>query len=347
MIEVRLRRAAAVVADAVEDGVAPRPVRQRRDRLLDVLADVILRRAVLVWDPIGEHARAVRRLPPEDRALATPSPAAPGAGRRTSRSRSSRRICGIVALWPNESRFAPVVAVIPNVEQVALPVERLPDERLPAGMLQSGSTHQPPTIWKRPSATCSLIRCSSSGSLSSTQAKKSDESQVKTKSGYSSSRSTADWNVAAPPDSPRATATATPDRCERCRSCAAYGHSAGRPGVDRVDHAVEEEDVQLLDPRRRVGRDDKCVVGMLERRPAVAAAEQDCRGAGRARGSEPADDVRRTSTCREGIATSPSRTKRPHLPLEDLLEGVVVGDARQRRRIRGRATGPAAAVAPA
>jgi hypothetical protein len=27
------------------------------------------------------------------------------------------RICGIVALWPNESRFAPTVAVIPNVSR--------------------------------------------------------------------------------------------------------------------------------------------------------------------------------------------------------------------------------------
>jgi hypothetical protein len=63
-------------------------------------------------------------------------------------------------------------------------------------MLQSGSTHQPPTIWKRPSATFSRIRANSAASLSSTHSKKSDESHVKTKSGYSSSRSTADWNVA-------------------------------------------------------------------------------------------------------------------------------------------------------
>jgi hypothetical protein len=63
-------------------------------------------------------------------------------------------------------------------------------------MLQSGSTHQPPTTWKRPPETCSLIRSNRAGSLSSTQAKKSDESHVKTKSGYSSSRSIADWKVA-------------------------------------------------------------------------------------------------------------------------------------------------------
>ena len=63
-------------------------------------------------------------------------------------------------------------------------------------MLQSGSTHQPPTIWKRPPATRSWIRSKSSGSLSSTHWKKSDESHVKTKSGYSSSRSIADWKVA-------------------------------------------------------------------------------------------------------------------------------------------------------
>ena len=73
---------------------------------------------------------------------------------------------------------------------------------------------------------------------------------------------------------------------------------------------------------------------MLERPPAVAAAEQDCRGAGRARGSEPADDVRRASACRERHRDVAVSDEGPHLPLEHFLEGVVVGDARQRRRIR-------------
>ncbi len=63
-------------------------------------------------------------------------------------------------------------------------------------MLQSGSTHQPPTIWKRPSATRRLICSKSAGSLSSTHSKKTTESHVKTKSGYSSIRSMADWKVA-------------------------------------------------------------------------------------------------------------------------------------------------------
>jgi hypothetical protein len=63
-------------------------------------------------------------------------------------------------------------------------------------MLQSGSIHQPPITWKRPDCTCARIRRNRSGSLSSTHAKKSEESHVKMYSGYSSRRSTADWKVA-------------------------------------------------------------------------------------------------------------------------------------------------------
>jgi hypothetical protein len=63
-------------------------------------------------------------------------------------------------------------------------------------MLQSGSIHHPPITCHLPSAIRSRISANSSGSLSSTHSKKSDESHVKTKSGYSRIRSIADWNVA-------------------------------------------------------------------------------------------------------------------------------------------------------
>ncbi|GAA3097877.1 hypothetical protein GCM10020001_012840 [Nonomuraea salmonea] len=63
-------------------------------------------------------------------------------------------------------------------------------------MLQSGSTHQPPVITQRPSATFSWILANSSGSDSSTHESSTTWSQVKTKSGYSSMRWIADQNVA-------------------------------------------------------------------------------------------------------------------------------------------------------
>jgi hypothetical protein len=63
-------------------------------------------------------------------------------------------------------------------------------------MLQSGSIHQPPITCQRPSAMRPRMRSNSSGSVSSTHARKSTDVCVKTKSGYSSSRSIADRNVA-------------------------------------------------------------------------------------------------------------------------------------------------------
>ncbi len=63
-------------------------------------------------------------------------------------------------------------------------------------MLQSGSTHHPPTLTQRPSATRSRIRANSAGSDSSTHDSSTTWSQVNTKSGYSSIRSIADQNVA-------------------------------------------------------------------------------------------------------------------------------------------------------
>jgi len=89
------------------------------------------------------------------------------------------------------------VAVIPSFSRrYRCPYRAWRTNDSPAGMLQSGSTHQPPTTWKRPSATRARISAKSSGSLSSTHSKKSAESQVKTKPGYSAIRSSADRKVA-------------------------------------------------------------------------------------------------------------------------------------------------------
>jgi hypothetical protein len=99
----------------------------------------------------------------------------------------------MVALCPNESRFAPVVAVIPKRSfKYRWPYSAWRTNDSPEGMLQSGSIHQPPTTCSRPSAILARSFSNSGGSLSSTHAKKSDESHVKTNSGYSSMRSTAD-----------------------------------------------------------------------------------------------------------------------------------------------------------
>src|SRR5919202_386417 len=113
-------------------------------------------------------------------------------------------------------------------------------------MLQSGSIHQPPTTWNRPSATRARI-CSNSGrSLSSTHSKKSDESHVNTNSGYSSSRSIAEWNVARTSWYPSGhchshtgSMWALPIMWMRLRI-------ARGPHVDLVQHHVEHQDVHLL-----------------------------------------------------------------------------------------------------
>src|SRR5215208_3608375 len=132
LLQVRDRRPAAVVADAVEDGPLLRFLRERRDRLLDVLADVVLRRAVLVRDPVGEHARAVGRLPPEDRRLerlllrAGPQEdvrVAPALGEDL---RDRRVVAERVEVRAGRRDHAELLL------QVPLPVQRLADERLAA-----------------------------------------------------------------------------------------------------------------------------------------------------------------------------------------------------------------------
>src|SRR5215217_944724 len=132
LLQVRDRRPAAVIPDAVEDGPLPGFVRERRDRLVDVLADVVLRRAVLVRDPVGEHARAVGRLPPEDGRLE----------RLLLRPRPQEDV-RVAAALGEDLRNRRVVAEGVEVRarrrgdaelllQVALPVQRLADERLAA-----------------------------------------------------------------------------------------------------------------------------------------------------------------------------------------------------------------------
>ena len=72
---------------------------------------------------------------------------------------------------PKTSGSQATVERLPNQAcEGALPVEELADERLAAGDLQSGSTHEPPIGSQRPSATRSLTRAKRSGASSSIQA---------------------------------------------------------------------------------------------------------------------------------------------------------------------------------
>ncbi len=108
-----------------------------------------------------------------------------------------RRICGSVALWPKGSTLQPTVAMRPKRSRSQrCPYRPWRANDSPHGRLQSGSTHQPPTISQRPSATRRRISSNSSGSLSSTQASCATESQVKRSSGYSRMRSITDQKVA-------------------------------------------------------------------------------------------------------------------------------------------------------
>src|SRR5215207_1627252 len=66
-LEVLAGRPAAVVANAIEGHHLGPAVGQLGDRLVEVVAEVLARSAVLVRQAESEHARTVRRLPPEDR----------------------------------------------------------------------------------------------------------------------------------------------------------------------------------------------------------------------------------------------------------------------------------------
>ena len=84
----------------------------------------------------------------------------------------------------------------------------------------------------------------------------------------------------------------------------------------------------------------KRVVGVLERRaPPSPPPNRTVVGARLPRRGEPADDVRRAAARRERDRDVASAHERAHLALEHLLEGVVVGDARQRSRIGGQRLG--------
>ena len=170
-----------------------------RERLLDVLAEIVARRAaVLVRDPVGEHARAVGRLPPEERCRRASLSCGPG----------RRKQYESMPLLAQDLREHRVVA-----ERVDVHADRRGDRRTsaagsagrrapggrttrPSGMLQSGSTHQPPTTAsgpRRPARGCARTAPGRSPRPTSSS---TIESQVKTKSGYSSIRSIADRNVA-------------------------------------------------------------------------------------------------------------------------------------------------------
>ena len=77
------------------------------------------------------------------------------------------------------------------------------------------------------------------------------------------------------------------------------GHCARRPRVDLLEDQVQEQHVHLLDPRRRVGRDDEREVGVLGGRPAAPPPKSTVVAPELARGREAAHDVRRPAARRE------------------------------------------------
>ena len=129
-------------------------------------------------------------------------------------------------------------------------------------MLQSGSTHQPPMTWNLFSATRSRMVANSSGSLSSIHWRYTTESHVKTNSGYSSMRSTADWKVARTSWYPSGPATShTGSMCAlpiMCRTRSLTPNRPAPPTVDLLDHEVQQRQVHLLDARGLGRRDDEC-----------------------------------------------------------------------------------------
>jgi hypothetical protein len=134
-VEVRPGRPATVVADAVEHHQLRRVRRQLREGLVDLVAEVGARTAVLVRDPVGEHARAVRRLPPEGRAgqrhLVRAGPHEDV--RVDARPAQQFRQRGVVPEGVDVA--ADGRGDVELLPQVALGVQRLPDERLAAGQV--------------------------------------------------------------------------------------------------------------------------------------------------------------------------------------------------------------------
>src|SRR5690606_18365643 len=141
-LDVLLRGAAAVVSDAVEahdlvDGVA-----QLAGAARDVLVELLAPRAVLERDAVGKHPRAVGRLPPEQPAR---QPELVGRGPHEDvvveasllqKLRQHRGVAERVHVVADLGRDAELL------EEVALPVERLPHERFTAGDVAVGL--QPP-----------------------------------------------------------------------------------------------------------------------------------------------------------------------------------------------------------
>src|SRR5581483_11767327 len=113
-------------------------LRQGREHLLEVLAEVVLRGEILVRDAVGEHRRSVRRLPAEERARQI----------LLLRLRAQEDV-GVAAALREDLRQRAVVAERVDVRarrrgdaerlaQVVLPVERLAHERLAGGDVAVG-----------------------------------------------------------------------------------------------------------------------------------------------------------------------------------------------------------------
>ena len=256
-----------------------------------------------------------------------------------------RRSCGIVALWPNESTFAPTVAVIAE-RRAGSAGRTAPGGRTtrPHGMLQSGSTHQPPTICQRPSATRARICSNSSGSLSSTHARRATESH-----GEDEVRVLVHAVERGPERGPRLLVALLPlPQPHRVDVRVADHVQTGSlvtppPRAQRVDlrrRQVQQQQVHLLDARRRRRRDDEGDVGVLAAGPPVAAAEENGRRAASRAAARPRDDVRRAAARREADDDVAGARERLDLPGEDILE------ASSRSRCTSRPTGSTLSDSP-
>ena len=214
-----------------------------------------LRRAVLVRDPVGEHARAVGRLPPEDgrsaasllvraraqedvRVACRSRAGSAGSSRCARTSRGSRR----------SSRDPEAVA------QVALAVERLPDERLAAGDVAvrldpPAADHLPAALGDPRADPLEQLRGRSPRPTRrrATESQREDEVRVLVHPVDRRLERRAHLLVALRPlPQPHRVDVRVADHVDD-----ASAHVACRPAVDLLEDQVEQQHVHLLDARGR------------------------------------------------------------------------------------------------
>lgn len=96
---------------------------------------------------------------------------------------------------------------------------------------------------------------------------------------------------------------------------------------------MAEDDVQFLNSRRRIRRDDQRNVDQVSEPSAIIAGERDCSAAHGAGTNEPGYHVRTQSRRRDANCNIAWPSKRFNLTGKDLLEPEVIADCCQRRAI--------------